>query len=684
MTSDNNVYTWGLGMHGQLGLGEGKANTFSNSPVLLSRSDFSPPLAKNDHVVRTFCGDFYTAFVTSKGVLYTCGHNQAERLGHKDLHIFQPTQVAALRNKPCELIGCGPREMMCFIPTRLLNVNESCVDISGGTPLELGGIGIYDINGPIQVSFEFAGRQYHADGEYSSEKEKVFCISPTFHDPQDNKPLQEVYISVSLDGHRYSNSLAVAVFRSPDVNQISLAPSHGPFSGGTQACISAPLDHLDYSSVRVRLTVQSPAGSSDVILPGTFEPATRSVWFTTPPVPAEFKLFASDLEEGSEHVLSRCETQVALSLDGTQFQDINHTFSFYDPRALSVVPEQVGFDGDLIFLTCSGVHAQGSLSIRFHVNNSSDPDRQITLPAAPASGQQLGKLVYDRLDTEQVPAHMLNIRSTPALSVAESKILGSFAASPNFTRANSRATVGSESRLSSALGELHTSPRQNRGTTGKSGMSSPSQLTPRVLEAAGLEETPKKLAWNPPQPEYGSGRVSAFRAAQFLLHYQMLPGAQQLSVLSLLSHSGAGKDDILSEHETIQLVSRLKRYSDNVLKSNPNLAKQAIVPICLHTPRFARYGACQVGLQLSLNEADFVPLEVGIEVRPPLVQRVVPSCGPIAGGTAVQLQGVRMYPSLNIKVKFDQLVQHTHHDDEADEANKVSTLISIITLITLI
>jgi hypothetical protein len=213
LTDDGKAYAWGLGLLGALGLGEGKEACFKNSPTEVT--SFQPPLAPTDRLQRVFCGDFYTAYVTARGHVYTCGHNKDSRLGHRDDNIFWPTQVTAIMGKPVSLVSCSQKQMICFIPTRLIAVSDAVVSVGGNTALQLSGVGIYDTKQPVCVNFAFQGRHYNSNGRYDSFLNRVLVTSPAFSDPQDDADLGSVEISLSLDGSRYSNSLTLGVFRMP-------------------------------------------------------------------------------------------------------------------------------------------------------------------------------------------------------------------------------------------------------------------------------------------------------------------------------------------------------------------------------------------------------------------------------------------------------------------------------------
>jgi alpha-tubulin suppressor-like RCC1 family protein len=99
-----NVYTWGWGEHGQLGHGE---------PV----SELQPRLVAalvGQHVTQMSCGGFHSACVTVRGELYTWGLSDYGQLGLGDVssvsdkqRILLPAPVTALADLHAEAVACG-------------------------------------------------------------------------------------------------------------------------------------------------------------------------------------------------------------------------------------------------------------------------------------------------------------------------------------------------------------------------------------------------------------------------------------------------------------------------------------------------------------------------------------------------------------------------------------------------
>lgn len=98
LTSDFEVYSWGIGDGGRLGHGD---NSFKEEPTLIEA-------LKNKDVVDIECGATYSAAITANGSLYTWGRGNYGRLGHgtsEDCSV--PTMVLALSGEFVTKVACG-------------------------------------------------------------------------------------------------------------------------------------------------------------------------------------------------------------------------------------------------------------------------------------------------------------------------------------------------------------------------------------------------------------------------------------------------------------------------------------------------------------------------------------------------------------------------------------------------
>jgi len=86
----------------------------------------------------------------------------------------------------------------------------------------------------------------------------------------------------------------------------------------------------------------------------------------------------------------------------------------------------------------------------------------------------------------------------------------------------------------------------------------------------------------------------------------------------------------------------------------------AIGYVWAQLPSFVYYGECDVDLSVSLNGFDYVPLppQFRLKVASPATTCMNPDCGPVAGGTLVQLEGRHFYHTNNVSLKiFNEVVE---------------------------
>eukprot|EP00753_Platysulcus_tardus_P014506 PLAT4383.2.p1 GENE.PLAT4383.2~~PLAT4383.2.p1 ORF type:complete len:552 (+),score=129.47 PLAT4383.2:26-1681(+) len=98
LTDGGQVYAWGEGKFGRLGLGS------ERNQLLPARLDS----LVGHHVVHVSCGGFHTAAITDLGETFTWGGGEHGQLGHGDrVNRMSPYMVAALRDKTVAQITCG-------------------------------------------------------------------------------------------------------------------------------------------------------------------------------------------------------------------------------------------------------------------------------------------------------------------------------------------------------------------------------------------------------------------------------------------------------------------------------------------------------------------------------------------------------------------------------------------------
>eukprot|EP00268_Persea_americana_P066002 TRINITY_DN8903_c0_g1_i3.p1 TRINITY_DN8903_c0_g1~~TRINITY_DN8903_c0_g1_i3.p1 ORF type:complete len:194 (+),score=46.61 TRINITY_DN8903_c0_g1_i3:214-795(+) len=138
ITEDGDLYGWGWGRYGNLGLGDRSDRLV---PEKVSAVD-------GQKMVSVACGWRHTISVSSSGSLYTYGWSKYGQLGHGDFedHLI-PHQLEALRNNFVTQISGGWRHTMAF---------TSDGSLYGWGWNKFGQIGIGDSDdrcSPVQVKF---------------------------------------------------------------------------------------------------------------------------------------------------------------------------------------------------------------------------------------------------------------------------------------------------------------------------------------------------------------------------------------------------------------------------------------------------------------------------------------------------------------------------------------------------
>jgi alpha-tubulin suppressor-like RCC1 family protein len=96
LSEDNNIYSWGLNMFGQLGVGD---YIVRKQPVKLDlvskKSDNLSILSKNEDLIDIAAGAQHSILLTSKNRILTCGFSKYFSLGYEseeDVNIFKPIE----------------------------------------------------------------------------------------------------------------------------------------------------------------------------------------------------------------------------------------------------------------------------------------------------------------------------------------------------------------------------------------------------------------------------------------------------------------------------------------------------------------------------------------------------------------------------------------------------------------
>uniref|UniRef100_A0A6N2MSP1 Ultraviolet-B receptor UVR8 n=1 Tax=Salix viminalis TaxID=40686 RepID=A0A6N2MSP1_SALVM len=145
VTEDGELYGWGWGRYGNLGLGDRndrlvpeKVSLVNNESSLgiLTVNARKKNLKLGDKMIMVACGWRHTISVSSSGGLYTYGWSKHGQLGHGDFEDhLTPHKVEALRGSSISLISGGWRHTMALTSDGNLygwGWNKKVVQISCG------------------------------------------------------------------------------------------------------------------------------------------------------------------------------------------------------------------------------------------------------------------------------------------------------------------------------------------------------------------------------------------------------------------------------------------------------------------------------------------------------------------------------------------------------------------------
>ena len=213
VSKDGEVFAWGAGDAGQLGMGERVQG--AASPLLMQGvgpKDKTP-------IVSCSAGAEHTLLVSSQGLVYACGLADKGRLGLPSTDkVFYPTKVKSLEGHPIGQTACGDEFSLCVSKTgsaafwfgnicdrtilaperiaRFTNRSISQCCAAAGTGMFLVGLSVDTITG-----------EFGDDASVYS-----FGKDPLLHGHGDDEPKLVPTLIEGLEGH--------------GVTQISISPSH--------------------------------------------------------------------------------------------------------------------------------------------------------------------------------------------------------------------------------------------------------------------------------------------------------------------------------------------------------------------------------------------------------------------------------------------------------------------------
>ena len=122
VTSNGDVYGWGLSTHSELGL-DYNIDTFStnkNDKNAITKCKVRLPVKittlNPHHITKTYCGSHFSMFITENNEVFSCGDNSKCQLGLEDkTDILIPLQIDTLFTMKVEKISCGESHCLAMI-----------------------------------------------------------------------------------------------------------------------------------------------------------------------------------------------------------------------------------------------------------------------------------------------------------------------------------------------------------------------------------------------------------------------------------------------------------------------------------------------------------------------------------------------------------------------------------------
>lgn len=120
LTEENVLYTWGLNVFGQLGLGDYLARKTPIKVRLISHGDNSQQesiLLKHEEIVDISAGAQHSMILTNKNRILTCGYAKFNSLGYEseeDVNIFRHIQSGITYKNSISKISCGVFHSGCI------------------------------------------------------------------------------------------------------------------------------------------------------------------------------------------------------------------------------------------------------------------------------------------------------------------------------------------------------------------------------------------------------------------------------------------------------------------------------------------------------------------------------------------------------------------------------------------
>lgn len=227
VSTSGQLYSWGWNNYGQLGLGD--TNSIESSTVL--KQVKLPPVEWST----VFAGGNYSAGITTNGELYTWGIGKHGQLAHGPSQrncVHSPKCVEELKRTVVSAVVCGERNLYAFAPTHIADISPQCGEITGGYEMRIKGSGLW-ASDDLTVRFIplTEGRLPRGSlGIYNEATQEVVCQVPKF------SLAGEFVVEVAMNGkHFTTNGHVFSAFKRPQVSSVSIYETR--LAGGEEASI---------------------------------------------------------------------------------------------------------------------------------------------------------------------------------------------------------------------------------------------------------------------------------------------------------------------------------------------------------------------------------------------------------------------------------------------------------------
>jgi len=235
ITTDGDIYTWGLNNYGQLGVGDKETRWY---PIPVTKDIVGRYLLD---IKKVRCTEYSTFILDSQGQLYSWGKGF---IGHQS-HTYEdiPRKIALnTEHRHFIDIYTSYRDAAFFAPLRVFSISPFCGPVSGGTKLMLIGTAFTDSES-LKVRFKYANFILEKEAHYDVHSNSIEILTPNFKEEGEEFSLPvEVSLEVTMDGENYCPVEQTFLIYSNDLTPTNIHPKSASIAGGTELDIFINLD----------------------------------------------------------------------------------------------------------------------------------------------------------------------------------------------------------------------------------------------------------------------------------------------------------------------------------------------------------------------------------------------------------------------------------------------------------